>query len=179
MGKELEDYDYYADEYGSGIEKVRSKKRNPFKGKGHQSKHSRPDWDTDSGMDEEDASAQDRHDPEERPAQDYRPRDPIAPSAPLPSSTAAVQERVHREFIFGPHTREVRPGIKIDYDGVADIKKVDNVYSGRQTYGVTFFFKGAKKLYRTVWFNCDKMGRDSFYETEYAYWRSVSSAAAK
>ncbi len=76
------------------------------------------------------------------------------------------------EHQFGENTHEIK-GVKIDYDGVADIQKIDNVKDGRKTYGIKFFFKGKKGLFRIIWFNSNIVVRDATFDSEYAFWKKL------
>ena len=76
------------------------------------------------------------------------------------------------EHQFGENTHEIK-GVKIDFDGVADIQKIDNVKDGRKTYGIKFFFKGKKGLFRIIWFNSNIVVRDATFDSEYAFWKRL------
>lgn len=78
------------------------------------------------------------------------------------------------EHQFGDNTHEVK-GVKIDFDGVADIQKIDNIKDGRRTYGIKFLFKGKKGLFRIVWFNSNISNRDVVYNTEYSFWLNIKN----
>ena len=86
-------------------------------------------------------------------------------SSPVPTFTP---QKVEHQF--GDNTHEIK-GVKIDFDGVADIQKIDNVKDGRKTYGIKFLFKGKKGLFRIIWFNSNIVVRDATFETEYAFWK--------
>lgn len=86
------------------------------------------------------------------------------------SPAAAPSQPVEHQF--GPNTHEIK-GVKIDFDGVAGIEKVENTKDGQMTYGIKFLFKGRKGLYRTIWFNVNMRARDSVYNTEYGFWLSL------
>ena len=77
------------------------------------------------------------------------------------------------EHQFSNNTHEIK-GVKIDFDGVADIQKIDNVKDGRKTYGIKFFFKGKKGLFRIIWFNTDLTKRETVYNTEYSFWLNIN-----
>jgi len=76
------------------------------------------------------------------------------------------------EHQFSNNTHEIK-GVKIDFDGVDNIQKVDNIKDGRKTYGIKFFFKGKKGLFRIIWFNSDMVSRNTSFDTEYAFWLQV------
>lgn len=82
----------------------------------------------------------------------------------------APQKNEHQ---FSDNTHEIK-GVKIDFDGVADIQKVDNVKDGRKTYGIKFLFKGKKGLFRIIWFNSDLGKREIVYNTEYSFWLNIN-----
>ena len=91
------------------------------------------------------------------------------PEATVPQPSETEQNPTHQ---FGEHTHEIK-GVKIDFDGVADIQKVDNEKDGTMTYGIKFLFKGKKGLFRIIWFNTNLRARDATYNTEYAFWLSI------
>ena len=88
---------------------------------------------------------------------------------PAPVPTFTPQKIEHQ---FGENTHEIK-GVKIDFDGVADIQKIDNVKDGRKTYGIKFFFKGKKGLFRIIWFNSNIVIRDATFDSEYAFWKKL------
>ena len=143
------------------------KKKN--RGKGHQSRHGSK-YDTYDIYYREDEDTIDSY------------STPLTSPAPTPkerpnpnhfrTTTSAVTPTTPREF--GPNTREIKT-VKIDYDGVIDITKVDNQKNGVQTYGIKFFFSGKKGLFRIIWFNTNARLRDSVYNTEYAFWLSLKN----
>lgn len=73
---------------------------------------------------------------------------------------------------FGERTHEIK-GIKIDFDGVSDIQKTENIKDGKTTFGIKFLFKGKKGLYRIVWYGTNFRARDASFNNEYAYWLSI------
>lgn len=77
------------------------------------------------------------------------------------------------EYKYGSNTREIK-GVKIDFDGVADIQKIENIQNNVTTYGIKFIFKGKKGLYRIVWFNTNMRGRDAAYNSEYGFWLTLN-----
>lgn len=78
------------------------------------------------------------------------------------------------EHQFSDNTHEIK-GVKIDFNGVADIQKIENLKDGATTYGIKFIFTGVKGLYRTIWFNTNFRARDSVFNAEYAYWLSLKT----
>lgn len=64
--------------------------------------------------------------------------------------------------------------VQIDFDGVADIQKIESVYNNKNTYGIKFVFKSKNNTFRTIWFNQNIRERDSVYNTEFAYWKNLS-----
>lgn len=73
---------------------------------------------------------------------------------------------------FGENTHEIK-GVKIDFDGVSDIQKTENIKDGKTTFGIKFLFKGKKGLYRIVWYGTNFRARDASFNNEYAYWLSI------
>lgn len=73
---------------------------------------------------------------------------------------------------YGPNTHTIRNN-QIDFDRVLDIQKTEGVYNGHLTFGITFFFKGKKRSSRTVWFSTNERERDSVYNTEVGFWKSL------
>ena len=86
-------------------------------------------------------------------------------SVTLPPATSGHQ--------FGENTHEIK-GVKIDFDGVADITKVENKQNNITTYGIKFLFKGKKGLYRVIWYNTNLRARDASFNIEYAFWLSIN-----
>lgn len=95
---------------------------------------------------------------------------PITPTV-VPKFEVIPQKTEHQ---FGENTHEIK-GVKIDFDGVTDIQKIDNVKDGRKTYGIKFMFKGKKGLFRVIWFNSNALIRDTTFEVEYAFWKNLQS----
>lgn len=149
---------HYEEDYeGESFEKFSHRKGKGHK-KGHQSRSAnseRKRW----------ATILENEDLDQAPITFPKPNKVVAPSVPEPHKTPA-------EHQFGDNTHEIK-GIKIDFDGVADIQKIDNVKDGRKTYGIKFLFKGKKGLFRIIWFNSDLLGRDTAYNAEYAFWLKV------
>ena len=90
----------------------------------------------------------------------------------VPVPAPVVAPPVKTEHQFGDNTHEIK-GVKIDFDGVDDIQKVNNVKNNVTTFGIKFFFKGKKGLYRIIWYNTNERGRDATYNKEYAFWLSL------
>lgn len=63
--------------------------------------------------------------------------------------------------------------VQIDFDGVADIQKIESVYNNKNTYGIKFIFKSKNNTFRVIWFNQNMRERDSVYNTEFAYWKNL------
>lgn len=94
----------------------------------------------------------------------------IPVSTPTTTLTTTPPKTEHQ---FGEHTHEIK-GVKIDFDGVADIQKVDNIRDNVVTYGIKFLFKGKKGLYRIIWYNTNMRARDAAYNTEYGFWLTIN-----
>lgn len=147
---------HYDDDYeGSSFEKFTNRKTKKHK-KGHQSRsanHQQRWDDVINSMEEEETQ-------------------PVLPGLP---ATPFVQpnQPTKYEHQFGSNTHEIK-GVKIDFDGVADIQKIENIQNGLTTYGIKFLFKGKKGLYRIIWYNTNLRGRDAAFNTEYAFWLSIN-----
>lgn len=150
--------DYYDDYYeGSSFEKFRGKSKKN-KHKGHQSKH---------------GSREQRWAPL---IEDYD-NDYTEPTAPVPKPsyvksapiTPPTNPPAKNTFQFGENTHEIK-GVKIDFDGVQSIERIENIKDGIKTFGIKFNFKGNKGLYRTIWFNKNQFERDKVYAIEYNFW---------
>ena len=147
-------YNDYENE--SSFEKFTHHKKKKF-GKGHQSKHGSK-YDVYESIYEDTPY-------EEAPM--FKPAFVNNPPVKSVATTPASSERV-----YGPNTREIK-SVKIDYDGVADIQKIDNPKDGVTTYGIKYIFTGKKGLFRIIWFNVNSRLRDSVYNTEYNFWLSL------
>ena len=157
----------YDDEYeGSSFEKFTHRK-NKKSGKGHQSHSNRENkWDY--------VMANEYVPPEPRePKKTYNT--PFIPTTPAKVTVTPTDiTRTQTEHQFGVNTHEIK-GVKIDFDGVLGIEKVENVKDGITTYGIKFLFKGKKGLFRIIWFNTNLRGRDAAYNTEYAFWLTLQN----
>ena len=157
MGKFYDDEEYY----GGNFEKF-SHRKNKSHRKGHQSRSSnseRKTWEMIiERSDEASDSASEIH-------ISFEPK--VVPHfSPEPNT-------LKNEHQFSDNTHEIK-GVKIDFDGVADIQKIDNVKDGRKTYGIKFLFKGKKGLFRIIWFNSDLGKREIVYNTEYSFWLNIN-----
>ena len=159
----MRNYDDYENE--SNFQKFTHRKKKSH-GKGHQSRHGKK-GDAFADLYEEDYIPAPKHVNSQTPPKDNTPVTNINPH----STFGSTGEKT--EHVFGPNTREIKH-VKIDYDGVADIQKVDNSKDGVVTYGIKFVFKGKKGLFRIIWFNSNSRMRDSVYNTEYAFWKNLN-----
>ena len=154
---------YYEEDYeGEKFEKFTHRKNKGHK-KGHQSRSAnseRKTWEMIIEKSDEVLEST----PETRPV--FKP-------AAVPNSVSDMN-LPKAEHQFGKNTHEIK-GVKIDFDGVADIQKIDNVKDGRRTYGIKFLFKGKKGLFRIIWFNSDITNRDVVYNTEYSFWLNIKN----
>lgn len=169
-----EDFDsYYAEEKR---EKIHRNSKKKFKGKGHQSRHGKryPDWEEfdDNGC---------YNDIPETPSETSIPENPYRTLRPATTQKTPVAPVVpdspQRQFTPGPNTHTIKNNI-IDFDRVASIEKVESEHNGIQTYGIKFVFTGKRASFRVAWFNCNSRERDSVYNTEYAFWKSLSANAS-
>lgn len=152
-------FDRYDDYYeGSSFQKIHSKGKKP-KYKGHQSRHSSSEKARWAALEEE------SYEVEETPY--------IPPQRPVHPNPAPAQERP-QGFQFGENTHEIK-GIKIDFDGVQGIERIENVKDGVKTFGIKFLFKGNKGLFRTIWFNRNQYERDRVYAAEYSFWIKLNN----
>lgn len=167
----------YDDDYGSNFEKFTHRKGKKG-GKGHQSRSGRADkWNSVLADDDYGSYAPRKSTPQITPIEQqrkqidhmYRPE-----SAPQYQATGQTYQTVEHQF--GENTHEIK-GVKIDFDGVLNIEKVENERDGIMTYGIKFYFKGKKGLFRVIWFNVNSRLRDSIYNTEYAFWLKVQQGA--
>lgn len=158
--------DRYDDYEGASFQKIHSKGKKP-KFKGHQSRHNNSEKARWAAIVEEDS-----YDIEETV---YTPRYQQPQPAfrqPPRESTPVVPEK--REFQFGVNTHEIK-GVKIDFDGVQAIERIENVKDGIKTFGIKFLFKGNKGLFRTIWFNKNQYERDKIYAAEYSFWIKLNN----
>lgn len=156
----------YDDDYeGSSFEKFTNRKPKKHK-KGHQSRSGNSEkrrWSELEAMDE--VYTGDRF--------DYDITKPnIITSTTTTQKPKPTETPARTEHQFGENTHEIK-GVKIDFDGVADIQKVENAKDGVTTYGIKFLFKGKKGLYRIIWYNTNFRARDTVYNTEYAFWLTI------
>ena len=143
----------YDDDYeGSSFEKFTHRKSKNHR-KGHQSRFN-------------DRNA--RWDQAISDVEDETPYTPVVEVVSVPSS--ALPKVEHQ---FGANTHDIK-GVKIDFDGVSDIQKVENTKNNVTTYGIKFFFKGKKGLYRIIWYNTNMRARDAAYNTEYGFWLTIN-----
>ncbi len=144
----------YDDEYeGSSFEKFTHRKSKGHK-KGHQSR---------SGN-----SQQHRWDQILSEVEDDTVYESV-PNISIPNTITLIKT----EHQFGSNTHDIK-GVKIDFDGVADIQKIDNVKNNITTYGIKFFFKGKKGLYRIIWYNTNMRARDAAFNAEYGFWLTIN-----
>lgn len=162
MGRKNNNYDDY-DDYDDigGFEKFKSHSD----GRGKSKKHRRRQGEADAWA--EIISKQDAELEDEIEDQPIR----------FPRATPVVQNSKptfpdQSQFTFGPNTHEIK-GVKIDLDGVSNIEKIDKEHNGMKTFGIKFFFKGNKGLYRIVWFSRYLKDRETTYEREYAFWKTL------
>ena len=66
-------------------------------------------------------------------------------------------------------------GIKIDLSRLEDMKKVDTVYNGRNSFGIEFTFNSKRGLGRTMWYGTNRRQRDE----EYAQYEAIRAKARK
>ena len=153
-------FDKYDDYYeGASFQKIHSKGKKP-KFKGHQSRHGSSEKAQWAALVEKDDSYELEESIPAYVAPKPQPR-------PQPASQPSQPEK--REFQFGANTHEIK-GVKIDFDGVQSIERIENVKDGVKTFGIKFLFKGSKGLFRTIWFNRNQYERDRVYATEYSFW---------
>ncbi len=151
------EYEDYYDEYEKGgfIKNPKKHHKPKNKKKGHQSRKSEgemwadmtqwaalPNW-------------------AEEPVEKEKNKNVTTPSKPTQKSAT--------EFIPGPNSHTIK-GIIIDYDRVADMSKIEKEFNGKNTYGITFTFKGNRGSTRTIWYNDKLKWRDSDFDKEYVYW---------
>ena len=150
--------DYYDEAYEDGFssrsnkcaKRLKSKNKNKFKGKGHQSKFSNKRIEFDPAFwDAINDAPTTLH--EDKPELGLNP-------APL----------------TGEHVQTIN-NISIDFDRLSDIQPIDQPYNGITTYGIRFVFKshGPQSYYRIVWFNKNQKLRDIIYQEKLRYWKSV------
>lgn len=71
----------------------------------------------------------------------------------------------------GEHVHLIK-NVQINFDGVADIQKIQNTHNNVETYGIKFIFKSKNNTYRIIWFNQNEKERDDVFKSEFDYWRS-------
>ena len=87
-------------------------------------------------------------------------------------SPKPAQDSPKQPIILGENTKDIK-GNKIDFDRLANIEKIDGEYKGNQTFGIKFFFKGNKGLFRIVWYNRNMYERDHAFQEYYNFWKSL------
>lgn len=148
--------DYDDDDYEvGGFKKMKSGNKKKTKYKGHQSKRGnsiKKDW----------AMLETENDvfPEFTTLAEITPKEEQkSPKTPL---------------VLGVNTHEIR-NVKIDFDRVDDILKINSEHNGHMTYGIKFLFSGNKGLNRVIWFNQNQKDRDTCYNTEYKFWLTIKA----
>lgn len=172
----MKNYDY-DDDYGysfggkSGSHKLHGKgKKN--KCKGHYSKHGAKveRWDSMIESLEDETPS---YIPSQQPVVSRPKPQPTVVVATATTPTPAISQQT--KFIAGPNTHNIK-GNFVDFDRLANMEKIEADYNGRRTYGIKFIFTGTKGLSRTAWFSTNFRERDSVYNTEFAFWKSLDKA---
>lgn len=94
---------------------------------------------------------------------------PSVPQA-LVSQNAQIQPKP--TFTFGPNTHEIK-SIKIDFDRVVGMERVQGEFKGNETFGIVFRFKGSAGSSRTIWFGRNIYERDAVFVSESRFWASL------
>lgn len=97
---------------------------------------------------------------------------------PLPTNDKPKTDKPKtQEKSFTPRGVNVHTikNVQIDFDGVADIQKIESIYNNKETYGIKFIFKSKNNTYRVIWFNQNNRERDSVYNSEFAFWKSLEN----
>lgn len=157
---------YYDDDYDSRSFEKFTHRKTKKKGKGHQSRSQNSNkrrW--------EEIESEELMDTEFTVT--IPPVTPLTPTSIVSSRDPVVNgQSLSSGHQFGDNTHEIK-GIKIDFDGVADIQKAENIKDGKTTFGIKFLFKGKKGLYRIIWYGTNFRARDAAYNNEYAFWLSL------
>ena len=94
---------------------------------------------------------------------------PYTAQAPV-SQNAQVQPKP--AFTFGPNTHEIKT-IKIDFDRVIGMERVQGEFKGNETFGIVFRFRGSAGSSRTIWFGRNVYERDAVFTAEGRFWASL------
>lgn len=108
---------------------------------------------------------------EENSKSTYKKKEDISYNT-LSSVTEQVATSIKKEHIFSENTREIK-GIKIDYNGISSIEKIDSYFNGNNTFGIKFVFKGNKGYGKVIWFNQNKGERERVFIEENNYFSQI------
>ena len=147
---------YYDDDYDSSSFEKFTHRKTKKKRKGHQSRSlnsNKRRWD-------------------EVESEELIDIEPINIPSVTPQQTVTDKPQQASGYQFGDNTHEIK-GIKIDFDGVSDIQKTENIKDGKTTFGIKFLFKSKKGLYRIIWYGTNLRARDASYNNEFAFWLSL------
>lgn len=98
----------------------------------------------------------------------------LKPTYNKTSETAAGhQGQAKKPLEFGPNTHTFMGDVKIDFDRVSSVEKINSEFKGKNTFGIKFVFKGKNGTFRIIWFNQRMKERDMVFDREYAFWRSL------
>lgn len=95
------------------------------------------------------------------------------PVTAAPTQAPVQQTSEKKPFEFGPNTHVFMNDVKIDFDRVFNMEKIDSEFKGKQTYGIKFIFKGKNANSRVIWYNQRMKERDMVFDREYQFWLTV------
>ena len=75
-------------------------------------------------------------------------------------------------FVYGPNTHEIK-SVKIDFDRVIGMERVQGEFKGNETFGIVFRFKGSAGSSRTIWFGRNVYERDAVFTAEGRFWANL------
>ena len=89
-----------------------------------------------------------------------------------PQAPQARPSTAQLPFTFGPNTHEIKT-IKIDFDRVVAMDRVQGEFKGNETFGIVFRFRGNSGSSRTIWFGRNLYERDAIFNAESRFWKSL------
>ena len=92
----------------------------------------------------------------------------IAPA----SNQAPSPQSINKVKVEGINVKEIK-NYKIDFDRLTNIEQVQGEYQGHETFGIKFYFKGNKGLFRIIWYGRNIFERDHAFTEYYNFWKSL------
>lgn len=170
-------YDEFIEEESSRKIKIKNKDRDNFSHKGKKSKVSRkstePTEEIYYGLDNNEYESpfsdllKDYNIDNSQNKEVSKPQPKESPVVTPPPAKKPVE-------ITGEYVKEIK-NIKIDFSRLVNIQQVEGEYQGHQTFGIKFYFKGNKGLFRIIWYGRNVFERDHAFTENYEYWRQIEN----